>query len=266
MSQSPHLKIVPTPELSPAVSLSDFGAWYGDNCIISGISADIPARGVTCIVGPSGTGKSTLLRSLNRINDDSEGFTIRGTVTINGRDLAKDFPDITELRTKVGMVFQRPCVFPRSIQENVLFGVRGGKLTKVEKHTLVEHSLKSAALWDEVHTRLDQSAVNLSVGQQQRLCIARALAVKPDILLLDEPTASVDPVSARTIEALITELSAQFTIIMVTHNIPQARRIADYVMFMCDGKLMDSGPKESLFSNSAAQTTRTYLGEELCDC
>lgn len=248
-----------------ALSFEDVSVWMGENCILSAVNAQVPRRAVTCIVGPSGAGKSTFLRALNRINDDVDGYSLRGSVKIGSKDIS-DFKDITQLRRKVGMVFQRPCVFPRSIAQNVLFGVRGVKLTALQKSAIVEDSLRRAALWEEVKTRLDQSAMSLSLGQQQRLCIARALAIKPEVLLLDEPTASIDPTSGRAIENLVKELGKDTTVVMVTHNIAQTKRIADHVLFMCDGAIMESGPAKYMFSPKSDDQTRTYLGEEFCDC
>ena len=262
----PELKIVGTPETVPAIRLKGFQAWFGESCVVQDMTLDLPANGVTCIVGPSGSGKSSLLRGLNRINEDIHGYTMKGQVLIQDRCSQEGFKDITELRSKVGMVFQRPCVFPCSIKDNVLFGVRNKRLSKLDKAALVEESLKSAALWKEVSHRLDSPANTLSLGQQQRLCIARTLAVKPDILLLDEPTASVDPTSARALETLIKELKNDYTIIMVTHDIRQTRRVADNVLFLCDGEVIEMGSCDHMFSKLAKPKTRTYLSEEFCDC
>jgi len=267
MSQTkPTLKLVPNPAVEIAASFENFGAWFGDSCILSGLTFDVPARAVTCIVGPSGSGKSTLLRSLNRINEDTPAFSATGDMRVAGRSIFNDFSDVTELRRKVGMVFQRPCVFPCSIAENVLFGVRDKRLSKIERRTLVEETLRAASLWKEVSTRLNESAISLSLGQQQRLCIARTLAMKPEIILLDEPTASVDPVSARTIEETIKTLSQSYTIIMVTHDLRQTRRVGDQVMFICDGTMIEAGPKAHMFSSNASPKTKDYLNEEFCDC
>ena len=264
--QNSHLKIVGgMPARGTSVSFENVSIWMGENCILSGVNTALPEKGVTCLVGPSGAGKSTFLRALNRINDDISGYSLRGMVKIGGRDI-HDYADITQLRRKVGMVFQRPCVFPRSIAQNVLFGVRGVKLSNAQKSELVEDSLRRAALWDEVKGRLNKSAMTLSLGQQQRLCIARALAIKPEILLLDEPTASVDPTSGRAIEELVLSLGKDTTVIMVTHNIAQTKRIADYVLFLCDGSVMESGPANYMFSPRSDTQTRNYLGEEFCDC
>ncbi len=265
---APHLKLVetPKPKPTPSVEAQNFSVWIGNNCILSGVDASIPKQGVTCIVGPSGSGKSTFLRSLNRINDDVPGFNIQGDLLIDGKHIYNDFRNVTRLRAHIGMVFQKPCVFPRSIRENVLFGVRGRKLSRSEKNALVESSLRSAALWSEVSQRLDEPASVLSLGQQQRLCIARTLATKPEIILLDEPTASVDPVTARAIEDMILSLKDRYTIVMVTHDIRQTKRIADTVMFFCDGQLIESGTAKTMFGNSQQEKTRIYLNEEFCDC
>jgi len=261
-----HLKLVGETEPKTAISLRDVHAWFGDSCIVKDLTVDIPAKGVTCIVGPSGSGKSTILRSLNRINEDVSGYVCKGSIHVKGQCAHTGFSDVTELRCKIGMVFQKPCVFPCSVKDNVLFGVRDKKLSKHEKMELVEESLKAAALWKEVSHRLDSPAHTLSLGQQQRLCIARTLAIKPDILLLDEPTASVDPVSARALENLILELKENYTVIMVTHDIRQTRRIADYVMFLCEGEMIEIGENTHMFSKMAKEKTRLYLSEEFCDC
>ena len=260
-----HLKIVVPEAQDYAIDYENVSVWMGDNCILSSINARLAERGVTCLVGPSGAGKSTFLRALNRINEDISGYTLRGSIKISGRDIY-DYKDITALRRKVGMVFQKPCVFPRSIAENVLFGIRGVKLKKAQKAALIEQSLRRAALWDEVKARLNQSALSLSLGQQQRLCIARTLAINPEILLLDEPTASIDPKSGLAIETLVTELGKTIPVIMVTHNIAQTKRIADHVILLCDGAIVESGSANFMFSARSSLQTRQYLGEELCDC
>ena len=261
-----YLKVVPdTGAVLDGVSIQNLRVWFQETSILSGINAKIPKFGVTCLVGPSGAGKSTFLRTLNRINDDVPGYRYSGEIKIEGRSLS-DFKDITELRKKVGMVFQRPCVFPRSIEKNILFGVRGNKLSVAEKSDLVEDSLRKAALWSEVKDRLKTSALGLSLGQQQRLCLARTLAIQPDVILLDEPTASIDPVSAHAIEEIVKELSKHATIIMVTHNIAQAKRIGDHVMFLCAGELVESGPVNFMFSRQSLVKTQNYLGDEYCEC
>lgn len=261
-----ELKLVSPAAQTPAIILKDFSACYDDLRVLKNINLTIARRSVTCLLGPSGSGKSTLIRSLNGINHDLPGFHTGGEIHIDGECTRKGFADVTRLRAKVGMVFQTPCMFPCSIEQNVLFGVRGKKLSRTEKSELVEKSLKSAALWRDVSHRLNAPASTLSVGQQQRLCIARALAVTPDIVLLDEPTASVDPVSAREIEALIAQLKKDYTIVMVTHDVRQAGRVADHAIFLCDGEIIEQGPRAHMFSKAALPKTRTYLLEEFCDC
>ena len=249
-----------------AIHLSDFSAYYGENCIVSDVNLKLPGRGVTSLVGPSGTGKSTILRWLNRINEETEHASFSGKIDVLGRDVLQGYPDVTELRRRVGMVFQQPCVFPCSIYDNMLMGLRSRKLSKSEARAIIEQSLKSASLWDEISHRLAEPAAALSLGQQQRLCLARTLVMKPEILLLDEPTASIDPVSSRAIEDLVISLGREIPIIMVTHNIGQAKRISDHVIFLCDGKIVEQGPRAHMFSMRSSEKTRTYITEEFCDC
>jgi len=249
-----------------AIRMEGFSAYYGENCIVSDVNLTLPAKGVTCLVGPSGTGKSTILRWLNRINEETEHASFSGDINVLGRDVRQGYPDVTELRRRVGMVFQQPCVFPSSIYDNMLMGLRSRKLSKVEARAAIEESLKSASLWDEVSHRLSDPASALSLGQQQRLCLARALVLKPEVLLLDEPTASIDPISSRAIENLVVSLGRQIPIIMVTHNIGQAKRISDHVIFLCDGKIIEQGSRSHMFSMRSSEKTRTYITEEFCDC
>jgi len=251
---------------SSAVKVRNFSAYYGKNCIISDVSLDLPEKGVTCLLGPSGTGKSTLLRWINRINEETENASFSGSINVLGLDVLGGYPDVTELRRRTGMVFQQPCVFPCSIYDNMLMGLRNRKLSKSEARVIIEQSLKSAAIWDEIAHRLEDPATSLSLGQQQRLCIARALVLKPSILLLDEPTASIDPVSSRAIEDLVISLGKDIAVIMVTHNIIQAKRIADNVIFLCDGKIVEQGTRTHMFSMRSSEKTRTYITEEFCDC
>lgn len=271
----PKLSLVDNADQSPnaqykrdgdAVRMQNFSAYYGDNSIISDINIELPSKGVSCLVGPSGAGKSTLLRWLNRINEETENASFTGDIEILGLDIMRGYPDVTALRRRVGMVFQQPCVFPNSIYNNMLMGLPKRQHSKSESRDIVQHSLKSAAIWDEIKHRLEDPATSLSLGQQQRLCIARALVLKPDILLLDEPTASIDPVSSRAIEELVIELGKNIAVIMVTHNIGQAKRVADHVIFMCNGKLVEQGPKSHMFSMRSSEKTRTYITEEYCDC
>lgn len=249
-----------------AVQVRNFSAYYGKNCIISDVNLDLPQKGVTCLLGPSGTGKSTLLRWINRINEETENASFSGTINVLGLDVMEDYPDVTELRRRTGMVFQQPCVFPCSIYDNMLMGLRNRKLSKAEARAIIEQSLKSAAIWDEIAHRLEDPATSLSLGQQQRLCIARALVLQPSILLLDEPTASIDPMSSRAIEDLVISLGKDIAVIMVTHNITQAKRISDQVVFLCDGKIVEQGSRQHMFSMRSSDKTRTYITEEFCDC
>lgn len=249
-----------------AVQVENFSAYYGKNCIVSDVNLNLAETGVTCLVGPSGSGKSTLLRWLNRINEETESASYSGSVKILGLDIERGYSDVTVLRRQIGMAFQQPCVFPCSIYDNMLMGLRNFKLSKSETRSLIEESLKLAALWDEVSHRLEDPAASLSLGQQQRLCIARALALKPKVLLLDEPTASIDPVSSRAIEDLVISLGKDIAVIMVTHNIGQTKRIADNVVFLCDGSIVEQGTKSHMFSRQSSEKTRTYITEEFCDC
>ena len=270
MNHSAELKLIqagPLPEGAAAVRINNLHAWFGDAHVLQGIDVDFYENRINCIVGPSGSGKSTLIRSINRMNDDIPGYRVSGSITIDGQNVLAKTVDVTRLRTGVGMVFQKPCVFPKSIVENVLFGLKHHrKLSRAEQLHVAEKTLKSVSLWNEVAHRLHDKATGLSLGQQQRLCFARALAIQPRILLLDEPTASLDPVSARAIEALMRQLKKDYTIVFVTHNIQQARRVADQLIFMCDGKIIEQGPAQQLFTHPRQPQTRQYLNEEYCDC
>ncbi|MBT3603693.1 MAG: phosphate ABC transporter ATP-binding protein [Candidatus Latescibacteria bacterium] len=257
----------PEPELEGMVTAQDLQVWFGRTHVLRGITAEFQAHCINGIVGPSGSGKSTLIRCLNRMNDEVAGHKLDGRVVVAGADVYAKENDVVSLRKAVGMVFQKPCVFPKSIAENVVFGVQHQRtLDKYEKVQIVEDNLKAVALWDEVRHRLDDSAGSLSLGQQQRLCLARTLAVKPRVILLDEPTSSLDPVSARAIEDLMVTLKQEYTLILVTHNIQQARRVADHLVFMCDGKVIEQGAKALLFNNPQHEQTRKYLQEEYCEC
>jgi len=269
---TPQLSLVsntPLPEaetLPLSVDVEGFSAYYGKNCILSDVNLKFPKKGVTSLVGPSGTGKSTILRWINRINEETENASFSGNIKVLGRDVVTGYPDVTELRRQVGMVFQQPCVFPCSIYDNMLMGLRHRRLSKTQARDIVEAGLKSASLWTEVCQRLEARADSLSLGQQQRLCLARTLVLKPDILLLDEPTASIDPVSCRAIEELVIALGNEISVIMVTHNIGQAKRISDHVVFLCDGKIVEQGPRDHMFSSRSSEKTKTYITEEFCDC
>ncbi len=268
-SQSP-LKIVHPerrPQTEPALAVQDFHAWFHKHHVLNDISVDFLQNRINCIIGPSGSGKSTLIRSLNRINDDIDGFRCTGKVVFQGEDILAPGTDVTRLRTRIGMVFQKPCIFPQSISGNVLFGVRHvRRMSGSEQLELVEEKLRAVSLWKEVHHRLDEPAISLSIGQQQRLCLARTLAVEPEVILLDEPTSSLDPVSTRAIEELLLDLKKNYTIIFVTHDILQAKRIADQLIFLCNGQVIEQGEKERLFRAARRPETRSYLNEEYCDC
>lgn len=270
MKSNSSLSIVHTKASSTADSIlytSELNVWINETHILDSINLSIPKNEILCIIGPSGSGKSTLIRSLNRINDDVEGINVQGLIQFKNHDVYATEQDIALLRSKIGMVFQKPCVFPLSIAENVLFGIQRQKqLSKVERLKIVEENLKAVSLWKEVSHRLYDPATSLSIGQQQRLCIARTLAVKPEIILMDEPTSSLDPVSVRAIEETILNLKKEFTIVFVTHNIQQAERVADRLAFLCDGKIIEQGPVNKMFKNPDNPQTREYLKNEFCDC
>ncbi|XWN37722.1 MAG: phosphate ABC transporter ATP-binding protein [Balneola sp.] len=270
MKNHSQLKIVPPQSLAAsdsALQADGLNVWINDTHILDNLSVKIPKNRITCIIGPSGSGKSTLVRSFNRINDNVDGFCFEGQIMFNGKDIYDEQTDPALLRSKVGMVFQKPCVFPKSISENVLFGIkRQKKLTSIEKLQIVEENLKAVSLWKEVSHRLKNSAFSLSIGQQQRLCVARCLAVKPEVILMDEPTSSLDPVSARAVEQTILKLKQNYTIVFVTHNIQQAERIADQLIFLCDGKVIEQGSVNKLFQNPEKHQTKEYLKNEFCDC
>lgn len=250
-----------------AVRISGFDVWIKDNHILNDINLNLPKNRITCIIGPSGGGKSTLIRSINRINDEISGLSVGGSIHFDNMDVYSKKTDTAQLRSRVGMVFQKPCVFPKSISENVLFGVQHQrKLSKHEKLQIVEENLKAVSLWKEVSHRLNDKAGSLSVGQQQRLCIARALALKPEIILLDEPTSALDPVSTRAIEEMMLELKKRYTLIFVSHNIQQAKRIADHLVFLCEGKVIEQGKASVIFNNPSNSQTKEYLNNEFCDC
>ena len=262
----PRLSVVGKTE-NDIITVESLQVWIKDNHILDDISINVPKNKITCIIGPSGSGKSTLIRSINRINDEVEGITTLGNINLNKESILHKNVDVASLRTKIGMVFQKPCVFPKSIKENVLFGVQHlKKLNKLEKMQIVEENLKTASLWKEVSHRLDDKAISLSIGQQQRLCIARTLAVKPEVILLDEPTSALDPLSTRAIEEMMVQLKENFTIVFVTHNIQQAKRIADNLIFTCDGKVIEQGIASELFSCAQNPETRAYLKDEYCAC
>ncbi|TBR42006.1 phosphate ABC transporter ATP-binding protein [Marinomonas agarivorans] len=242
------------------LSVNNLHLYYGEKEALKGIDMIIPEKKVTAFIGPSGCGKSTLLRCFNRMNDLVDSCRITGEVNLNDQNIYAKGTDVAELRRRVGMVFQKPNPFPKSIYENVAYGLRiqGINKKRILDET-VEWALRSAALWDEVKDRLHESALGMSGGQQQRLVIARTVAVKPEVLLLDEPASALDPISTLKIEELIHELKADFTIAIVTHNMQQAARVSDYTAFMYMGDLIEFGDTNTLFTNPAKQQTEDYI-------
>ncbi len=244
----------------PHIQSRDFSVFYRENEAVQKVSLDIWAHSVTAIIGPSGCGKSTYLRAINRMNDLIPGCHANGEMLFHGQNVYGKNIDVTVLRKEVGMVFQKPNPFPKSIFENVAYGPRlHGVKQRGELEAVVERSLKQAALWDEVKDRLDKNALGMSGGQQQRLCIARALAVGPEILLMDEPTSALDPKATARIEDLIKELRGDYTIIIVTHNMQQAARVSDYTMYMYEGELIEYGETEQVFTNPREKHTEDYI-------
>ncbi len=234
--------------------------YYGEKHALKDICLDLPERQITALIGPSGCGKSTFLRTVNRMNDLIAGVKIRGTLLYRGQDIYAPGQSVTELRRRVGMVFQKPNPFPMSIYDNVAYGPRThGVRSRARLDEIVESSLRGAALWDEVSDRLKKSALGLSGGQQQRLCIARALAVRPDVLLMDEATSALDPISTSKIEDLVVDLKKDYTIVMVTHNMQQAVRISDKTAFFLLGEMVEFGDTEQLFSCPADKRTEDYI-------
>ena len=240
-------------------NISKLDLYYDDFLALKIINLDIPEKEITAFIGPSGCGKSTLLKSLNRMNDLVEGCKITGEVTLDGVDIYKNM-DVTLLRKRVGMVFQKPNPFPMSIYDNIAYGPRThGIRNKAHLDDIVEKSLRDAAIWDEVKDRLKKSALGMSGGQQQRLCIARALAVQPEVLLMDEPTSALDPISTTKIEDLALELKNQYTIVMVTHNMQQAARISDKTAFFLLGEMVEMNDTETIFSKPQDKRTDDYI-------
>jgi phosphate transport system ATP-binding protein len=242
------------------IAVRDLELFYGQTRALKGITMEIPERLVTAFIGPSGCGKSTFLRCFNRMNDLIDGVRIDGSVHIGGHNIYSEDVDIIELRKRVGMVFQRSNPFPKSIYENIAFGLRlHGTRTKSDLDEIVEKSLRQAALWDEVKDRLHTSGLGLSGGQQQRLCIARAIAIQPEIILMDEPASALDPIATAKIEELIIGLKRDFTIVIVTHNMQQAARVSDYTAFFYIGELIEYDATRKLFTNPAKKQTEDYV-------
>jgi phosphate transport system ATP-binding protein len=245
---------------SPMVEIQNLNLHYGAKQALHDVSIRIPEHRITAFIGPSGCGKSTLLRCLNRMNDLIDHIRIDGTIRIGGVDIYDPLRDITELRKRVGMVFQKSNPFPKSIYENTAYGPRIlGLNNRADLDIIVERSLRSAALWDEVKDRLRDSALGLSGGQQQRLCIARALAVEPDVLLMDEPCSALDPIATAKIEDLMVELRKRYTIVIVTHNMQQAARVSDYTAFLYVGKLIEYDLTRKLFTAPREKQTEDYI-------
>lgn len=244
----------------PKVQVQGLNFYYGDTQVLFNVTMDIPGGQVTALIGPSGCGKSTFLRVLNRMNDIIDSARVEGKVLIDGQDVYAPEVDVVALRRKVGMVFQKPNPFPKSVFENVAYGPRiHGVRDRTKLAQTVERSLRRAALWDEVEERLDINGLDLSGGQQQRLCIARALAVDPEILLMDEPASALDPRSTTRIEDLISELRGDYTIVIVTHNMQQAARVSDHTAFFYEGRLIEFGPTDQLFTKPREKQTEDYV-------
>ncbi len=250
-----------TAQAPEKIGVTGLNFYYGERRVLDQISVRIRPNEVTALIGPSGCGKSTFLRTLNRMNDIVPGSRVEGTVLIDGQDIYAPSVDVVDLRRRVGMVFQRSNPFPKSVFDNVAYGLRINRLTtsREELGGRVESSLKSAALWEEVKDRLHTSALSLSGGQQQRLCIARALAVEPEILLMDEPASALDPIATQRIEELIYQLKTRYTIVIVTHNMQQAARVSDVTAFFWLGKLVECGRTDKIFTAPSEKLTEDYV-------
>lgn len=242
------------------ISVKDMCLWYGDHQALKNVNIEIPEKNITAFIGPSGCGKSTFLKTLNRMNDLIPSVKITGDIRYDSTDIFSREVDVNNLRKEIGMVFQKPNPFPMSIYDNVAYGPRTHGITnKVQLSEIVEQALRDAAIWDEVKDRLKKNALGMSGGQQQRLCIARALAVKPKILLMDEPTSALDPISTSRIEELVMELKEKYTIVMVTHNMQQAVRVSDHTAFFLLGELVEFGKTDDIFSQPKDQRTEDYI-------
>ncbi|MBR4080048.1 MAG: phosphate ABC transporter ATP-binding protein [Christensenellaceae bacterium] len=246
--------------MSNIITVKDMCLWYGDHQALKNVNVEIPKKSITAFIGPSGCGKSTFLKTLNRMNDLIPDVKITGDIRYEGMDIFSKEVDVNNLRKEIGMVFQKPNPFPMSIYDNVAYGPRTHGITnKVQLDEIVEQALRDAAIWDEVKDRLKKNALGMSGGQQQRLCIARALAVEPKILLMDEPTSALDPISTSRIEDLAMELKEKYTIVMVTHNMQQAVRVSDYTAFFLLGELVEFGKTDDIFSQPKDQRTEDYI-------
>jgi phosphate transport system ATP-binding protein len=251
----------PVPPPAPKIRVADMNFYYGSHRVLENIALNIQPNEVTALIGPSGCGKSTFLRSLNRMNDIVPGARVEGSISIDGTDIYAPTVDVVDLRRRVGMVFQKSNPFPKSIFDNVAYGLRINRMTRSreELRGRVEASLKAAALWEEVRERLHTSALSLSGGQQQRLCIARALAVEPEIVLMDEPASALDPIATQRIEELIYQLKRDYTIVIVTHNMQQAARVSDVTAFFWLGRLVESDRTNKIFTAPSEKLTEDYL-------
>ena len=242
------------------ISVKDMCLWYGDHQALKHVNMEIPEHSITALIGPSGCGKSTFLKTLNRMNDLIPNVKITGDIRYEGTDIFSREVDVNTLRKEIGMVFQKPNPFPMSIYDNIAYGPRTHGITnKVRLDEIVERALRDAAIWEEVKDRLKKNALGMSGGQQQRLCIARALAVQPKILLMDEPTSALDPISTSHIEELVMELKETYTIVMVTHNMQQAVRVSDYTAFFLLGELVEFGRTDAIFSQPRYKRTEDYI-------
>ncbi|MCM8790547.1 MAG: phosphate ABC transporter ATP-binding protein PstB [Candidatus Omnitrophica bacterium] len=248
------------------ISVKNLNVSYGSQKVLNDISIDIPDKKITAIIGPSGCGKTTLLKSFNRLLELQEGVSIKGQVLVDGEDINDPNVEVTHLRKKMGLLFQRPQVLPMSIYENVAYGPRlHGIKDRKALDDAVSHYLKEATLWDEVKDRLHKPASRLSIGQQQRLCLARGLAVEPEVILGDEPTSALDPISAERIERKLLDLKNRYTIVLVTHILRQARRLADYIIFLYMGNLVEHGPVEDFFENPKDPKARAYISGQFIE-
>jgi phosphate transport system ATP-binding protein len=247
-------------QIETCIKVENLDLFYGEKQALFGVNMEMPRKKVTAYIGPSGCGKSTLLRCINRMNDLVDGVTIKGKILLDNDDIYDKSVNVAALRRRVGMVFQKPNPFPKTIYENVAYGLRIQGIN--DRHILdevVEKSLRGAALWDEVKNRLNDNALGMSGGQQQRLVIARAIAIEPEVILLDEPASALDPISTLKIEELINELKEKYTIVIVTHNMQQAARVSDYTAFMYMGELIEFGETSELFTNPAKKQTEDYI-------
>ncbi len=243
-----------------AIEIKNVGVAYGDNQVVHDVSLDMQERRVTALIGPSGCGKSTLLRCLNRMNDLIDSAQVTGTIRVKGKDIYGSGIDVIDVRRRIGMVFQKSNPFPKSVYDNVVYGLRiAGIRERSRLDEACERSLRGAALWDEVKDRLDDSALGLSGGQQQRVCIARAIAVEPEILLMDEPCSALDPIATLKVEELIYQLKEKYTIVIVTHNLQQAARVSDKTAFFWLGRLVEFGPTAEMFTAPKDKLTEDYI-------